>query len=237
MKRRRPRRKKGEVAERERSPCTDQTAGGRAGRRRAGGGRRGRAAGRRMRQLELHVEQFQSDRRRPARHGGTGLDDGRPGRRHGRPGARGRPADRHDARSAWPATSRTRRGSTTIRRPARTPPASTSTCRRPSARRSASRRRSTRRPFDSIILSIKGGKNDMIMSDMYDNAEREGQGVSFVDYAFDGTSILVKKGNPDGITDARRPGRQDGRLRERHDAAGVPPEAEQGLRELRARPR
>ena len=55
-------------------------------------------------------------------------------------------------------------------------------------------------PFDSIILSIKGGKNDMIMSDMYDNAEREGQGVSFVDYAYDGTSILVKKGNPDGIT-------------------------------------
>ena len=55
-------------------------------------------------------------------------------------------------------------------------------------------------PFDSIILSIKGGKNDMIMSDMYDNAEREGQGVTFVDYAFDGTSILVKKGNPNGIT-------------------------------------
>ena len=56
-------------------------------------------------------------------------------------------------------------------------------------------------PFDSIILSIKGGKNDMIMSDMYDNAEREGQGVSFVDYAYDGTSILVKKGNAAGITD------------------------------------
>ena len=55
-------------------------------------------------------------------------------------------------------------------------------------------------PFDSIILSIKGGKNDMIMSDMYDNLEREQQGVSFVDYALDGTSILVKKGNPDGIT-------------------------------------
>ena len=55
-------------------------------------------------------------------------------------------------------------------------------------------------PFDSIILSIKGGKNDMIMSDMYDNAERQGEGVSFVDYAIDGTSILVKKGNPDGIT-------------------------------------
>ena len=55
-------------------------------------------------------------------------------------------------------------------------------------------------PFDSIILSIKGGKNDMIMSDMYDNLEREQQGVSFVDYAYDGTSILVKKGNPDGVT-------------------------------------
>lgn len=54
-------------------------------------------------------------------------------------------------------------------------------------------------PFDSIILSIKGGKNDMIMSDMYDNLEREQQGVSFVDYAYDGTSILVKKGNPDGV--------------------------------------
>ncbi len=55
-------------------------------------------------------------------------------------------------------------------------------------------------PFDSIILSIKGGKNDMIMSDMYDNLEREKQGVSFVDYAFDGTSILVKKGNPTGVS-------------------------------------
>jgi polar amino acid transport system substrate-binding protein len=55
-------------------------------------------------------------------------------------------------------------------------------------------------PFDSIILSIKGGKNDAIMSDMYDNLEREQQGVSFVDYAYDGTSVLVKKGNAAGIT-------------------------------------
>ena len=55
-------------------------------------------------------------------------------------------------------------------------------------------------PFDSIILSIKGGKNDMIMSDMYDNLQREQQGVSFVDYAYDGTSVLVKKGNPSGVT-------------------------------------
>ena len=55
-------------------------------------------------------------------------------------------------------------------------------------------------PFDSIILAIKGGKRDMIMSDMYDNADREKQGVSFVDYAYDTTSILVPKGNPKGIT-------------------------------------
>jgi len=55
-------------------------------------------------------------------------------------------------------------------------------------------------PFDSIILSIKGGKNDMIMSCMYDNPERQQEGVSFVDYAWDGTSILTKKGNPEGLT-------------------------------------
>jgi polar amino acid transport system substrate-binding protein len=55
-------------------------------------------------------------------------------------------------------------------------------------------------PFDSIILAIKGGRRDMIMSDMYDNAGRESQGVDFVDYAYDTTSILVPKGNPKGIT-------------------------------------
>ncbi len=85
-------------------------------------------------------------------------------------------------------------------------------------------------PFDSIILSIKGGKNDMIMSDMYDNLEREQQGVTFVDYASDGTSILVKKGNPEGITTPDEPRRQDGRLRERHDAAGVSADPEHAAR-------
>ena len=55
-------------------------------------------------------------------------------------------------------------------------------------------------PFDSIILAIKGGRRDMVMSDMYDNAQREASGVSFVDYAYDGTSILVPKGNPKGVT-------------------------------------
>jgi polar amino acid transport system substrate-binding protein len=54
-------------------------------------------------------------------------------------------------------------------------------------------------PFDSIILSVLGAKNDMIMADMYDNADREKQ-LTFVDYAYDGTSILVLKGNPAHIT-------------------------------------
>jgi len=55
-------------------------------------------------------------------------------------------------------------------------------------------------PFDSIVLAIKGGRRDMIMADMYDNVAREKSGVTFVDYAYDGTSILVLKGNPKGIT-------------------------------------
>ena len=89
-------------------------------------------------------------------------------------------------------------------------------------------------PFDSIILSIKGGKNDMIMSDMYDNAQREKQGVSFVDYAYDGTSILVKKGNPERRRQPGQPGRPDGGLRERHHAAGLPAAAQHHVRQLPA---
>jgi polar amino acid transport system substrate-binding protein len=55
-------------------------------------------------------------------------------------------------------------------------------------------------PFDSILLKIKGGQADMTMSGMYDNQERQDAGYSFVDYTFDGTGILVVKGNPSGIT-------------------------------------
>ena len=55
-------------------------------------------------------------------------------------------------------------------------------------------------PFASAILAIKGGRRDMVMSDMYDTADRQKQGVAFVDYAYDTTSILVPKGNPKGIT-------------------------------------
>jgi polar amino acid transport system substrate-binding protein len=56
-------------------------------------------------------------------------------------------------------------------------------------------------PFASIILSVEGGKNDMIMSNMFDDAAREKQ-VTFVDYARDSEGLLVLKGNPQGITDA-----------------------------------
>ena len=59
------------------------------------------------------------------------------------------------------------------------------------------------------------------MSDMYDNVEREKQGISFVGYASDSTSIVVKKGNPNGVTSAEGLCRQDSRLRERHHAGGV----------------
>ena len=54
--------------------------------------------------------------------------------------------------------------------------------------------------FDNAILAVKGAKDDVIMSDMYDIASRRAEGVSFVDYAADATAILVLKGNPKGIT-------------------------------------
>jgi polar amino acid transport system substrate-binding protein len=53
-------------------------------------------------------------------------------------------------------------------------------------------------PFDSIILGIQAGKYDVSMSDMYDNLARQ-EVLDFVDYAEDGTSALVLKGNPKGI--------------------------------------
>ena len=53
--------------------------------------------------------------------------------------------------------------------------------------------------FDNTIPSLLSGKNDIVMSGMYDNLKRRND-VDFVDYAWDGTSILVLKGNPEGIT-------------------------------------
>ncbi|OFW63003.1 MAG: hypothetical protein A2Y74_04010, partial [Actinobacteria bacterium RBG_13_63_9] len=52
--------------------------------------------------------------------------------------------------------------------------------------------------FDNCIPSLLSGKNDIIMSGMYDNLFRRND-VDFVDYAWDGTSMLVLTGNPEGI--------------------------------------
>lgn len=56
-------------------------------------------------------------------------------------------------------------------------------------------------PFAGIILSIKSGSRDMIMSEMFDTAAREKSGVTYVDYSADGNVCLTRKGNPKGITD------------------------------------
>jgi polar amino acid transport system substrate-binding protein len=53
--------------------------------------------------------------------------------------------------------------------------------------------------FDSIIPALQAGKVDTVFSAMYDNAVRQ-KVLDFVDYAKDGTALLVKKGNPDHIT-------------------------------------
>jgi polar amino acid transport system substrate-binding protein len=52
--------------------------------------------------------------------------------------------------------------------------------------------------FDGIIPALKANRFDVIMSAMSDTPERQKE-VDFVDYFKAGTSILVKKGNPQGI--------------------------------------
>jgi polar amino acid transport system substrate-binding protein len=52
--------------------------------------------------------------------------------------------------------------------------------------------------FDGIIIGIQAGNYDVAMSAMYDNKARQAV-LDFVDYAQDGTALLVKKGNPEGI--------------------------------------
>ncbi len=54
--------------------------------------------------------------------------------------------------------------------------------------------------FDDTIPSLQAGKNDIVMSAMYDQLVRR-EVVDFVDYAWDGTSLLILKGNPEGLTD------------------------------------
>ena len=58
----------------------------------------------------------------------------------------------------------------------------------------------TKKPFDAALLAIVGNTVPMMMSGMYDSAERQKSGISFVDYTTDGTGILTLKGNPNGIT-------------------------------------
>ncbi|MYV99812.1 transporter substrate-binding domain-containing protein [Streptomyces sp. SID3343] len=53
--------------------------------------------------------------------------------------------------------------------------------------------------FDALIPGITTKRYDIVMSAMTDKKERQGQGLSFVDYFRAGTSILVKKGNPENI--------------------------------------
>lgn len=52
--------------------------------------------------------------------------------------------------------------------------------------------------FDTLISGLNAGRFDVVMSSMTDNAERR-QEVDFVDYFLAGSSILVKKGNPERI--------------------------------------
>lgn len=53
-------------------------------------------------------------------------------------------------------------------------------------------------PFDSMIPAVQAGKEDVVISAVYDSKVRE-QVLDFVDYAYDGTTILVPKGNPKQI--------------------------------------
>jgi polar amino acid transport system substrate-binding protein len=64
--------------------------------------------------------------------------------------------------------------------------------------------------FDGLITSLYTGREDVVMSAMSDTKARQqglddkgkkvGKGVDFVDYYMSGSSLLVKKGNPKGIT-------------------------------------
>ena len=54
--------------------------------------------------------------------------------------------------------------------------------------------------FAGIILALRSGRFDIVMSAMNDTAERRGKGVDFIDYFRAGSSILVQKGNPRKVT-------------------------------------
>jgi polar amino acid transport system substrate-binding protein len=53
-------------------------------------------------------------------------------------------------------------------------------------------------PFDSILPGLAAGKYDLGMSSFTDTKERE-QSIDFVTYFTAGTSLMAKKGNPEGL--------------------------------------
>ncbi|MGE0219264.1 ABC transporter substrate-binding protein [Mycolicibacterium sp.] len=53
--------------------------------------------------------------------------------------------------------------------------------------------------FGSLITSLQSGRIDMTMAGMNDTKERQQQ-IDFVDYFSSGITIMVQKGNPQGIT-------------------------------------
>jgi polar amino acid transport system substrate-binding protein len=53
--------------------------------------------------------------------------------------------------------------------------------------------------FDSIIPSLQSGKHDLAVSSMSDTLDRQ-KVLDFVDYFNGGASLIVKKGNPGGVT-------------------------------------
>jgi len=56
----------------------------------------------------------------------------------------------------------------------------------------------TNATFDGLIPAVQSKRFDIVMSAMSDTKERQGK-LDFVDYFNAGTSILVKKGNPENI--------------------------------------
>lgn len=57
----------------------------------------------------------------------------------------------------------------------------------------------TNAAFDGLIPGLQGGRWDIAMSSLSDTEQRR-KAVDFVDYFNAGGSVMVKKGNPEGIT-------------------------------------
>ncbi|KAB8192997.1 transporter substrate-binding domain-containing protein [Nonomuraea phyllanthi] len=55
-------------------------------------------------------------------------------------------------------------------------------------------------PFDAMIPALLADKADIVMAGLFDTPKRR-QSLDFVDYAQDGYSLLVAKGNPEGLKD------------------------------------